>query len=87
MLDCKMVLEEVSENDRLVDTEGTIRGLQMAGMRLVDTVKNADDEEYKNDGIESLNAIISAMAYISIMHGTVRAIRTDLRDRKGGSSC
>lgn len=87
MLDCKMVLEEVSENDRLINIEETIIGLQMAGMRLVDTVKDADDEGYKNDGIESLNAIISAMAYISIMHSTVKAIRTDLNERKGGTSC
>lgn len=84
MLDLKhqFLFDEIKENDRKVNIQETISGLNMAGSLLTNIAKGSDEGE-RSMAIDGLEAVISAMAYISLMHSTVENIESS----EGGDAC
>lgn len=78
----KLLFDEIKENDRQVDVEGTIKGLNMAGFLLSKIAKESDEGDISM-AIDGLGAVISAMTYVSLMHCTVDNIKIS----EGGDAC
>ncbi len=59
----QLLFDEIKENDRQVDVEGAITGLNMAGFLLTRVAKESDEGD-RGMAIDGLGAVISAMAYV-----------------------
>ena len=84
MLDLKhqFLFDEIKENDRKVNIQETISGLNMAGS-LLPNIARGNDEGEISMAIDGLEAVISAMAYVRLMHSTVENIESS----EGGDAC
>jgi len=69
----KVLFDEIKENDRQVNIEEAIIGLNMAGFLLSRIAKESDQGD-RSMAIDGLGAVISSMAYLSLMHSTVKNI-------------
>jgi len=78
----ELLFDEISENDRKINTEETISGLNLAGFLLA-TIARGSEEGERSMAIDGLEAVISAMTYVSLMHTTAE----NIKEMKGQKSC
>ena len=84
MLDSIMqfAISEMKENNRQVDVQEVISELNKASMLFSKLAKYGNEDE-KDQTIDGLGAIISAMNYMSLMNGTIEAYKS----LEGGEAC
>lgn len=78
-----LFIDEIKENNRFLDFDHTVKGLSELGIYLSTTGTITDDADLKDQMIDGLGAVVSALSFLSLMHTTINSYRSI----EGGSSC
>lgn len=70
----KVAIEEIIENDRQVEVDITLKGLNLAAFLLAKIAKGKDEHQ-REMAIDGMEALVSAATYVGLMHETVVAMK------------